>query len=104
MLNQDWSSIYTVPQTTGNQLAFLTASASWKPTDTWIYQANAYYRSFRQNHVDGNGTDAQNTGCPDPAVPCFPNLNGSLSNLITTTGQTVSATGPLGVPTHCGPV
>jgi iron complex outermembrane recepter protein len=39
---------------------------------------------------------AQNTGCPDPAVLCFPNLNGSLSNLITTTGQTVSATGPLG--------
>ena len=44
MLNQDWSSVYTLPQTTGNQLAFLTASASWKPTDTWTYQANAYYR------------------------------------------------------------
>ena len=96
MLNQDWSSVYTLPQTTGNQLAFLTASASWKPTDTWTYQANAYYRSFRQNHFDGNGTDAQNTGCPDPAVLCFPNLNGSLSNLITTTGQTVPATGVLG--------
>ena len=96
MLNQDWSSVYTLPQTTGNQLAFLTTSASWKPTDTWTYQANAYYRSFRQNHFDGNGTDAQNTGCPDPAVLCFPNLNGSLSNLITTTGQTVPATGLLG--------
>ena len=96
MLNQDRSSVYTLPQTTGNQLAFLTASASWKPTDTWTYQANAYYRSFRQNHFDGNGTDAQNAGCPDPAVLCFPNLNGSLSNLITTTGQTVPATGVLG--------
>ena len=96
MLNQNWSSTYTVPQTTGNQLAFLTASASWKPTDTWTYQANAYFRSFRQNHVDGNGTDAQNTGCPDPAVLCFPNLDGSLSNLITTSGQTVAATGALG--------
>jgi iron complex outermembrane receptor protein len=96
MLNQDWTSIYTVPQTTGNQLAFLTASASWKPTDTWTYQANSYFRSFRQSHVDGNGTDAQNTGCPDPAVLCFPNLNGTLSNLITTAGQTVPATGALG--------
>ena len=39
MLAQDWASIYTIPQTTQNQLAFLTASASWKPSDTWTYQA-----------------------------------------------------------------
>ena len=72
MLSQDWSSVYTIPQTTQNQLAFLTASASWKPTDTWTYQAVGYYRNFRQSHVDGNGTDAQNSGCPDPTVLCFP--------------------------------
>ena len=34
--------------------------------------------------------------CPDPALLCFPDLNGTLSNLITTTGQTVPATGSLG--------
>ena len=38
----------------------------------------------------------RNNGCPDPAVLCFPNLDGTLSNLITTTGQTVPATGLLG--------
>ncbi len=96
MLNQDWASVYTLPQTAQNQLAFLTASASWTPTDTWTYQANVYYRAFWQSHVDGNATAAQNTGCPDPTVLCFPNLGGSLSNLITTTGQTVPATGLLG--------
>jgi iron complex outermembrane receptor protein len=96
LLAQDWSSVYTIPQTTQNQLAFLTASASWKPSDTWTYQANAYFRNFSQTHVDGNGTDAQNSGCPDPTVVCFPNLNGTVSNLITTTGQTVPATGLLG--------
>ncbi len=96
MLAQNWSSIYTVPQTTQNQLAFLTASASWKPSDTWTYQANAYFRNFQQSHVDGNGTDAQNSGCTNPALLCFPNLDGSLSNLTTTTGQTVPATGALG--------
>ena len=96
LLAQNWASTYTVPQTTENQLAFLTASASWKPTDTWTFQSIAYFRNFHQAHVDGNGTDAQNTGCPDPAVLCFPNLNGTLSNLITTTGQTVPATGVLG--------
>ena len=96
MLSQDWASIYTIPQTTQNQLAFLTASASWKPSDTWTYQAIGYFRSFRQVHVDGNGTDAQNSGCPDPTVLCFPNLDGTVSNLTTTRGQTVPATGALG--------
>ena len=96
MLDQDWSSIYTNPQTTHNQLAFLTASATWRPSDTRTYQAITYYRHFSQAHVDGNGTDAQNSGCPDPAVLCFPNLDGTLSPLMTTTGQTVPATGTLG--------
>ena len=96
LLAQNWSSVYTIPQTTQNQLAFLTASASWKPSDTWTYQANAYFRNFNQAHVDGNGTDAQNSGCPDPTVLCFPNLNGTVSNLITTTGQAVPASGLLG--------
>ena len=96
MLSQDWASIYTIPQTTQNQLAFLTASATWKPSDTWTYQAIAYYRNFQQSHVDGNGTSTQNSGCPDPTVLCFPNLDGTVSNLMTTRGQTVPATGALG--------
>ena len=109
MLAQNWASIYTVPQTTQNQLAFVTASASWKPSDTLTYQAVAYFRNFRQSHVDGNGTDAcsqaycPDTGtppmaspCPDPAVLCFPTLTGSYADLMTTTGQTVPATGVLG--------
>ncbi|HEY7298169.1 MAG TPA: TonB-dependent receptor [Xanthobacteraceae bacterium] len=104
MLSQNWSSIYTIPQTTQNQLAFLTASAAWKPSDTWTYQAIAYYRNFHQRHVDGNGTDAQNSGCPDPAVLCFPNLDGSLSNLTTTRGQTVPNSGALGFPNILGEI
>jgi iron complex outermembrane recepter protein len=95
LLAQNWASVYTTPQTTQNQLAFLTASATWKPTDTWTYQAIAYFRSFDQAHVDGNGTNAQNSGCPDPALLCFPNLNGTLSNLVTTSGATVPSTGLL---------
>ncbi|HEY6620475.1 MAG TPA: TonB-dependent receptor [Steroidobacteraceae bacterium] len=104
MLSQDWSSVYTIPQTTHNQLTFLTASASWKPSDTLTYQAVAYYRHFTQAHVDGNGTDAQNTGCPDPTVLCFPNLDGSLSNLTTTSGQTVPAAGALAAPSILGEI
>jgi iron complex outermembrane receptor protein len=95
MLEQNWASIYTGPQTTHNQLAFLTASASWTPSDALTYQATAYYRYFEQAHVDGNVSNAQNSGCPDPAVLCFPNLDGSLSNLTTIGGSTVSASGAL---------
>ena len=95
MLSQNWSSVYTVPQTTENKLAFLTGSGSWKPTDTLTFQGNLYYRGFWQSHVDGNGTDA--TACPPPStVLCFPNLDGSVSPLFTTGGQTVDATGALG--------
>jgi iron complex outermembrane recepter protein len=95
LLNRNWASTYTLPQTTQNQLAFLTASASWNPIDTLSLQGNAYYRGFWQRHVDGNGTDAQNSGCPDPTFLCFPDLQGNLSNLIGLNGLPVPATGVL---------
>ena len=108
MLDQDWSSIYTVPQTTHDQLAFLTASASWKPSDTWTYQAIAYYRYFSQAHVDGNGTNADNTpgcltGSPSDRI-CFDNPDGSTSPLMTTTGQQVPNSGSLGFPNVLGEI
>ncbi len=103
MLAQNWSSVYTNPQTTDNQLAFFTANGSWKPTDTLVFQANTYFRNYHQSHIDANGTDAQNTGCPDPTVLCFPDLDGTLHNLITTTGQTVSdISGPFAPPAVLG--
>lgn len=68
LLDERWSTVYTWPQTTHLQLAFLQANGSWKPTDTFSMQAIGYYRGFWQGHVDGNGTDGQ--PC-DPAGP-FP--------------------------------
>lgn len=69
MLNQRWSSVYTWPQSTHNQLAFLQANANYKPIDTFSLQANLYYRGFWQSHVDGNTTDAQD--CTAPALLCY---------------------------------
>jgi iron complex outermembrane recepter protein len=104
LLNQDWSSIYTIPQTTHNQLAFLTASGTWKPSDTWTFQAVSYFRHFSQAHVDGNGTNAE--ACPGPAPPatelCFPNLDGTLAPLVTTTGTPVPNSGTLGAAAALG--
>jgi iron complex outermembrane recepter protein len=107
LIDQNWASVYTIPQTTQNQLAFLTASATWKPSDTWTYQALAYFRNFNQTHVDGNGTNAQNSGCVPPANPaalCFQNPDGSLSTLITTGGATVPNAGALGSPSVLGEI
>jgi iron complex outermembrane receptor protein len=95
LLNRNWASTYTLPQTTQNQLAFLTASASWNPINTLSLQGNFYYRGFWQRHVDGNGTNAQNSDCPDPSFLCFPDLNGNVTNLIGLNGLPVAATGVL---------
>ena len=59
LLDQRWSSVYTWPQTTHLQLAFLNATLTHNFSDTLSFQGNAYYRGFWQSHVDGNGTDVQ---------------------------------------------
>ncbi|MGB8550778.1 MAG: TonB-dependent receptor plug domain-containing protein, partial [Xanthobacteraceae bacterium] len=65
LLSQRWSSVYTWPQTTHQQLAFLQATGRWNPADTLSIQSVGYYRQLWQGHVDGNSTDAQ---------PCDPAL------------------------------
>jgi iron complex outermembrane receptor protein len=65
MLNQNWASVFTWPQSTHNQLAFLTANGSHSLTDTLTLSGNAYFRGYWQQHVDGNNTQAQ--AC-DPTV------------------------------------
>jgi iron complex outermembrane receptor protein len=59
MLSRNWSSVYSWPQTTRNQLAFVTGTASYEPSEVLSLQGNAYFRGFRQSHVDGNNTQAQ---------------------------------------------
>jgi iron complex outermembrane recepter protein len=59
LLNQRWSSVYTWPQSTHLQMAMVQANGKWTPSDTFNLEANAYFRSYRSAHVDGNGSDAQ---------------------------------------------
>ncbi len=59
------NAIYTYPQSTRNDLAFLTATGSYKASDTVTVDSNFYYRHFRQRIANGNTTEAQ--AC-DPAV------------------------------------
>jgi iron complex outermembrane receptor protein len=69
MINRQWSSVYTWPQETRNQLAFLTANGSYSPTDTLTLAGNAYFRGYWQRHVDGNNTEATSEDCT--ANVCF---------------------------------
>src|SRR5215510_12545456 len=73
MLNRSWSAIYTSPQIYQNQLAFLNATGSYRLSDTWTVKGNAYIRSFRQQHIDGNVSDATacDTGGPFSGFLCF---------------------------------
>jgi iron complex outermembrane receptor protein len=63
LLNGSRSAVYTTPQTTYNDVAFLTATGGYQASDTLSLQSNFYYRSFRQQTLNGNTSDAQ---------PCTP--------------------------------
>jgi iron complex outermembrane receptor protein len=63
------SAVFTTPQSTRNDLAFLTLSGSFKASDTLSIDGNTYYRHFRQRISNGNTTDAQ--PCTTPGLLCF---------------------------------
>ena len=62
LLQNDWSSVYTVPQTTANQLAMIGLTSNYAYSSTLSFQGGLYFRSFNQQHVDGNTTNV--TPCP----------------------------------------
>ncbi len=64
LLQMNWSNVYTLPQTSTNQVAYLNATANVNVTPTWSTQANAHVRSLNQTSIDGNAT---NTQACDPA-------------------------------------
>jgi outer membrane receptor protein involved in Fe transport len=69
LLEQSWSSVYTTPQSSRNEVGYVNATAKVDVTPTWTLQGAAYFRSFYQSTVDGNSTDAQ--PCADPTLLCF---------------------------------
>jgi iron complex outermembrane recepter protein len=77
LLDQRWSAVYTLPQTSNNRLNFVNAIASHNFSDTLNIKANAYYRGFRQKHLDGNTSDVEECTF-DPTILCLDDspLNG----------------------------
>lgn len=71
MLDQSWTSVYSVPQTTANNLAMLSASVAHKATSTLTFSGTMYWRHFEQKHVDGNISDATECDPPNAGFLCF---------------------------------
>src|SRR5271157_2975434 len=69
-LQSNWGSVYTVPQTTQNQMAMLAWTGNYAYSNTLSFQGGLYFRAFNQQHVDGNSTDVS----PCPPFSC---LNGN---------------------------
>jgi iron complex outermembrane receptor protein len=95
MLNQRWSSVFTWPQSTHLQLAMLQANAKWTPTDTLTLQGNAYLRSYRASHIDGNSTDAQ---------PCDDGINLCIGDGTTPLNQNTAVLNTLAANTALGQI
>jgi iron complex outermembrane receptor protein len=70
LLQNNWGSVFTVPQTTYNKMAMIEWNGSYAYSPTLSFQGNAYFRAFNQAHVDGNPTDLS----PCPPFSC---LNGN---------------------------
>jgi iron complex outermembrane receptor protein len=92
LLNTDYRSIFTWPQTTRNQAQLLALNGHYAVADHWTVQSNLYVRKFQQAHVDGNGAEVErcsgavgnplfNTLClEDDGFPTQPKANFQILN------------------------
>jgi iron complex outermembrane receptor protein len=60
------SLVFTSPQNNTNELAFVTANATWRVNDTQSVEGNVYRREFHQTVLNGNATDY--TACAAPGT------------------------------------
>ncbi len=97
LLARNRSAVYTTPQSTRNDLAFLTLSGAWQASATTSLEGNAYYRHFRQRVSNGNTSNAQ--PCDPGVAPGLLCFNDATTLLFATTGRPipdVSNGNPLG--------
>lgn len=59
MLSRDYGSVFTTPQTSQNDLTFFNLKGAYEATSHLKFNGNAYFRQFRQRHIDGNLADVE---------------------------------------------
>lgn len=62
MLERDYSSVFTTPQNSNNDLLFVNLKGAHEATAHLKFNGNAYFRQFRQQHIDGNLADVEECG------------------------------------------
>ncbi|MBV8848374.1 MAG: TonB-dependent receptor [Methylobacteriaceae bacterium] len=115
LLQQDYSAVYTTPQTTRNVFGQIALNGTYNITPTLALQGNVYFRSLKQNHIDGNTTDfapcndgsgllCDNAGNPTSLPDAFGGAQlGSLDRTFTRSGRaggTVQATSTEKIADH----
>jgi len=88
LLASDPSAVFTFPQGTRNQLAFVTATGKLKATDTLAIDGLFYFRRFEQHVVDGNTTEAQR--CDSALAPGLLCLSSPGAGLFSTAGTQIA--------------
>jgi len=73
LLQQNYSAVYTTPQTMTNQVGYLNLTGKVDVAPTWTVEGSAHLRVFDQSTVDGNSTGTQ--VCADPTLLCFGDPN-----------------------------
>ena len=67
LLASDRSAVFTYPDTTENELAFLQGRFNLAATETWSVQMNGYYRDLSRQTL--NGDEADFGVCDDDSLP-----------------------------------
>jgi outer membrane receptor protein involved in Fe transport len=71
LLDLNWSNTFTSPQTTKNQVAMISANGNIDVSPTWSLQGVGYYRWFKQSHIDGNISEAEECEAPFAGLLCL---------------------------------
>jgi len=92
LLDQGWSTVFTVPQTTRNSMDMVSANGTVAVSNAVKLSGVAYYRYFKQQHVDGNISSAQDCGglgLGAPGFLCLVNVDDTTSPLMDQSGKAI---------------
>ena len=72
LVNKQYNSVFTTPQTTNNQAGLVQLTGSFDVGKHWTIGTNVFVRQFDQFHVDGNDADVEDCGGALRGTLCLP--------------------------------
>ena len=72
LVNNQYNSVFTTPQSTNNQAGLVQLTGSFDVGHHWTIGSNFYIRQFDQYHVDGNDADVEDCGGALKGTICLP--------------------------------